>query len=197
MNGLGREAIGPSRGPATSEGCFGKVASQPLGVPPSPYSHPHQGSPGGPWGPLLTSCVTRLPAGIGGGVGTEEPFACQARELALNTWLASLRSAEEDGQLLTRLVPQDPTPTPPENCCIVGMWTPNSWLQTCAPSPLSVPAPSSLGSQVWAGISETQPGGSGGLDGRKWSSGSPLSAEQREEALVLVRGLGARHLDVL
>ena len=96
MNGLGKEAIGPSRNPMSSEGCFGKVPSQPLDVSPG-YSHP--------WGPLLTSCVTRVPARIGGGVGRQEPFACQARELVLNRWLASLRWAEEDGQLLPRLVP--------------------------------------------------------------------------------------------
>lgn len=49
--------------------------------------------------------VTRPPIWMGGGVGTEELFICQARGLALNTWLASLRLAEEDGHLLTRLVP--------------------------------------------------------------------------------------------
>lgn len=36
--------------------------------------------------PELTSWVTRLPTWMGGGVGTEETFTCQARGLALNTW---------------------------------------------------------------------------------------------------------------
>lgn len=52
--------------------------------------------------------VTRPPIWMGGGVGTEELFTCQARGLALKTRLASLRLAEGDGHLLTRLVP--PTP---------------------------------------------------------------------------------------
>ena len=53
--------------------------------------HPRQ------WRSMLTSWVTRLPLWMGGGVGTEELFTCQARGLALNTRLASLRLAEEDG----------------------------------------------------------------------------------------------------
>lgn len=57
---------------------------------------------------MLTSWVTRLPTWMGGGVGTEELFTCQARGLALNTQLASLKLAEGEGQLLTRLVPPRP-----------------------------------------------------------------------------------------
>ena len=45
-------------------------------------------------------------------MGTEELFTCQAPELALSTWLASLRLAEEDGHLLTRLVPLQCHPHP-------------------------------------------------------------------------------------
>lgn len=41
-------------------------------------------------------------------MGTEELFTCQARGLALNTQLASLKLAEGEGQLLTRLVPPRP-----------------------------------------------------------------------------------------
>lgn len=36
--------------------------------------------------PELTSWVTRLPTWMGGGVGTEELFTCQALGLALNMW---------------------------------------------------------------------------------------------------------------
>lgn len=36
--------------------------------------------------PELTCWVTRVPTWMGGGVGTEEFFACQALGLALNTW---------------------------------------------------------------------------------------------------------------
>lgn len=45
---------------------------------------------------------------------TEELFTCQARGLALNTRLVSLGLAEEDGYLLTRLVPQRSHPQPRE-----------------------------------------------------------------------------------
>lgn len=55
---------------------------------------------------MLTSWVTRWPIWMGGGVGTEELFTCQARGLVLNTWLASLKLAEEGGHLMTKLVPQ-------------------------------------------------------------------------------------------
>lgn len=48
-------------------------------------------------------------------MGTDELFTCQARGLALNMRLASLRLAEEDGHLLTRLAPWKSHPHPGEN----------------------------------------------------------------------------------
>lgn len=77
-------------------------------VPCVPATPPQVVEPGGQWCSVLTSWVTRPPIWMGGGVGTEELFTCQARGLALNTRLASLRLAEEGGWLLTWLVPLRP-----------------------------------------------------------------------------------------
>lgn len=97
--------------------------------------------------PVLTSWATRLLIWMGGGVGTEELFACHARGLALNARLASLRLAEEGGHLVTKLVPKRfhptpedrqprnpgsrPGPPPPLCSCSVFPRKPSSGLASC------------------------------------------------------------------
>lgn len=81
-------------------GCFAKTllfsGYAPLNL------HPSSRTPGANRCSELTSWVTRLPIWMGGGVGTEELFTCQARELALNTWWASLKLTEGDGVAVDR-----------------------------------------------------------------------------------------------
>lgn len=100
-----------------------------------------------PQGSVLTSWVTRQPIWMGGGVGTHELFTCQARGLALNMRLASLRLAEEDGHSLTRLVPWKSHPHPRENYFCEG----RSWLQTSLFFLLHLPQ----GALIWFGNPRT------------------------------------------
>lgn len=106
---------------------FGNAPSQQLGVHPcAPTLSSEAHGPSRCSG--LTSWVTRPPIWMGGGVVTEELFTCQARGLALNTRLVSLRLAEENGYLLTRLVHRDPTPSPGKSYFVKRERTQESWL---------------------------------------------------------------------
>lgn len=105
------EGVEPSRDPTPhSAETAGPQGWWPLWKGSNPTSGRWRTGPPSADGPVgcsvLTSWVTRWPIWMGGGVGTEELFTCHARGLVLNTWLASLRLAEEGGHLMTKLVPQ-------------------------------------------------------------------------------------------
>ena len=158
---VGKRSHWTQQGPYVPRGLFWKGCIPTTGCPPW-YSHLQQRSPSGQRFPVLTSCVTRLPIRIGGGVGTEELFTCQAPELALSTWLASLRLAEEDGHLLTRLVPLQCHPHPRGELLCKGREDPKVLAPDLCHLPPVVPAPSSPGSpnlgwHLW----DTACGGSG------------------------------------
>lgn len=158
-----------------------------------PGTPTHIQGPMGPTAHLLHHQVAGQDRGWGGhrgalrlpGPGARLELMVRFTEVGRGGWAAVAQAGATGGP-------------PPPLLRTVALWErgPQSPGSRPVPPPL-FPAPSSLGSQVWAGISETRPGGSGGLDGRRRSSGSPLSAEQREEPAVLVRGLRVRHLDGL
>lgn len=125
-------------------------------------------------------------------MGTDELFTCQARGLALNMCLASLRLAEEDGHSLTRLVLWKSHPHPRENYFCEG----RSRLQTSLLFLLHLPQ----GALIWfgsPGTCHTACGGSGRRDGEKRSLVSPLRAERWEEAVLQVLGFRAQRLHAL
>lgn len=154
---------------------------------------PSRGSRG-QWCSVLTSWVTRPPIWMGGGVGTEELFTCQARGLALNTRLASLRLAEADEWLLARLVPLRSHPHP-EGRKNPGVRAPD----VCLPLPF-VPAPSppissSLGWHPRATAQQVV--AQAGRTVWTWSLASPLRAEGREDAVLQALDLRAQRLHTL
>lgn len=149
---------------------------------------------------MLTSWVTRPLIWMGGGVGTEELFTCQARGLALNMRLASLRLAEEGGRLLTWLVPLRSQPHPRGELSVRREREPKRpGSSLCHFLPFfaapSSPVNPDLGRRPWA--MAWQVAAQAGRTGWKWSLASPLCAEGREDAVLQALNFRARRLHAL